>query len=454
MQSITIPSGVTKIGSSAFVGCSSLQSITIPSGVNAIGVYAFSGCSSLQSITIPSGVTEIAYGAFRGCSSLQSITIPSGVTEIGRWAFDGCSSLQSITIPEGVTEIGSGVFENCSTLSSIVIPDSVVKIVRNAFSGCSSLRTSNLSESVKQLLLSSGFKLPKFYNFVYTYKHNGDDAKLVLDFSGEEIQSLLSETVKDMESLGIAKAKELIKDNDGEISLSIYDPKEKCLCKDLLLDQNLEVLSEDCCYTLLFEDVQEGFYMICGIDDEALGAELENCIKQGDRDKFMDLFSLYDCDFQEVSAGYSCGWDDKIKYSIYDENGKRIKRGSKKVHEDNIFKYTPNYEGDDCFKEINTKYIVMCYDAYSIGLVPFPVPKDFDINYIHFNDGCAFHEIYCPNQWHDEKIDLTQIHYKGKMYEADMDDIGINGTYGISRYYLYKKDENGRYESLGSIRPW
>lgn len=274
-----------------------------------------------------------------------------------------------------------------------------------------------------------------------------------MDFSGAEIQSLFSGTVKDMESLGIAKAKELIKDNDGEVSLSVYDPKDKCLCKDLLLDQNLEVLSEDCCHTLLFEDVQVGFYMICGIDDEALGAELENCIKQDDSGKFTDLFSPYDCDFQEVSAGYSCGWDDKIKYSIYNENGKRIKRGSKKVHEDNIFKYTLNYEGDDCFKEINTKYIVMCYDAYSIGLVPFPVPKDFDINYMHFNDGCAFHEIYCPNQCHGE-IDLTQIHYKGKMYEADMEDIGDNGTYGISRYYLYKKDENGRYEWLGSIRPW
>ena len=226
--------------------------------------------------------------------------------------------------------------------------------------------------------------------------------------------------------------------------MSIYDPKDKCLCKDLLLDQNLEVISEECSYTLYFEVASLGFYLICGIDDEALGAKLEACFKQRDKYKLLDLFNPYDCDFHDVFAGYNCGWDNKLIYSIYDENGNRIKRGSKYVSRTNIIKYTPNYEGDDCFKEINTKYIVKCYDAEKIVSVPFPVPKDFDMDYIHFNDGCAFHSDY-------DRIDLTQIHYKGKVYEAAMEDVCGNGTYGTRDYELYKKDENGRYEYLGTV---
>ena len=43
ISEFVIPSGYTKIGSSAFSGCSSLTNITIPNTVIKIGSYAFSG---------------------------------------------------------------------------------------------------------------------------------------------------------------------------------------------------------------------------------------------------------------------------------------------------------------------------------------------------------------------------------------------------------------------------
>ena len=49
---VTIPDGVTSIGGSAFLGCSSLTSITIPDSVTSIESYAFSSCSNLTSITL------------------------------------------------------------------------------------------------------------------------------------------------------------------------------------------------------------------------------------------------------------------------------------------------------------------------------------------------------------------------------------------------------------------
>ena len=151
LKSITIPNGVTSIGDSAFEGCTSLKSITIPNSVTSIGDSAFEDCTSLTSITIPNGVTSIGDSAFEGCTSLTSITIPNSVTSIGFGAFIGCSSLTSITIPDSVTCIGDSAFNGCTSLTSITIPDSVTSIGESAFSGCSSLASITIPDSVMSI---------------------------------------------------------------------------------------------------------------------------------------------------------------------------------------------------------------------------------------------------------------------------------------------------------------
>lgn len=89
-----IPSNVTSIGS-AFQSCGSLTSVTIPSSVTTIGTSAFGSCTSLAAVTISSGVTSIGISAFSSCGSLTNVTIPSGVTSIAGTAFSSCSSLKS-----------------------------------------------------------------------------------------------------------------------------------------------------------------------------------------------------------------------------------------------------------------------------------------------------------------------------------------------------------------------
>ena len=168
LASITIPDGVTTIGSVVFSGCSSLTEFrgkfasedgrcliidgalnyvahlglteyNIPNIVTTIGESAFSGCSSLTSVTIPDSVTTIGRQAFYNCSSLTSVTIPDIVTTIGVAAFSGCSSLTNVTIPDRVTTIGDYAFRYCSSLTSVTIGNSVTEIGDQTFYSCSSL---------------------------------------------------------------------------------------------------------------------------------------------------------------------------------------------------------------------------------------------------------------------------------------------------------------------------
>ena len=149
-----IPSGVTRIGSLAFFGCSTLQRVVIPDTVESIGWSAFSGCTSLNNVVIPDSVKDIAEDAFAYCKSLTRITLGNNIQNIAYRCFNNCSSLASITIPDSVTGFGitleelvraniphpvvQEVFNNCTGLESVVFGSGITEIA-DSFGNCSSL---------------------------------------------------------------------------------------------------------------------------------------------------------------------------------------------------------------------------------------------------------------------------------------------------------------------------
>jgi hypothetical protein len=150
------------IGDDAFASCRNLTAITIPEGVTAIGSYAF-GASGLTGILyIPAGVTAIGgiaqsdnrfYGAFSECSGLTGVTFAqnSRIATIGDHTFYSCTSLTSITIP--ASNIGHNAFERCTSLRTVTIaPGSQTGSIGNyAFLACTSLESISIAESVRSI---------------------------------------------------------------------------------------------------------------------------------------------------------------------------------------------------------------------------------------------------------------------------------------------------------------
>ena len=151
IKTVTINSGVTSIGESAFYYCTGLTSVTIPESVTSIGDYAFLGCTGLTSVTICNGATDIGWYAFEGCTGLTSVPIPDGATSIGNGAFRRCTGLTSITIPDSVTSIGDEVFANCTGLTSVTIPDGVTSIGESTFCDCTGLTSVTIGNGVASI---------------------------------------------------------------------------------------------------------------------------------------------------------------------------------------------------------------------------------------------------------------------------------------------------------------
>ena len=205
---LMVSDNVTRIGSGAFSGCSSLESITIPfvgakAGVTSSDTYQYpfgyifgtssydGGVattqyyygkstssttyttyyipSSLKSVTVTGG--NILYGAFRNCNWLTSITFGNSVTSISGSAFEGCTALTKITGPSTVvstaakqcksnsfevvitsgTSIDVSAFSGCTGLTNVTIGDSVTSIASHAFFNCTGLKSVTMGNSVANI---------------------------------------------------------------------------------------------------------------------------------------------------------------------------------------------------------------------------------------------------------------------------------------------------------------
>lgn len=143
-DTITIGDCVTEIGEKVFINQLWIENVTIPSGVTTIGSMAFADVgnrASNFSITLNEGLVTIGSGAFFGCRNYSTLVIPNSVTTVGGSAFY-MNNITNLTIGSGVTTIGQDAFVKSSAATqyeSVTVlattPPTVEDYLLNPFKG-------------------------------------------------------------------------------------------------------------------------------------------------------------------------------------------------------------------------------------------------------------------------------------------------------------------------------
>ncbi len=148
-ESLVIPCGIKKIGSSAFSKNKHIKNVVIPEGVSEIASLAFYKCQNLESVTLPSTLKIIKNNVFESCVKLRDIKLPDGLTKLEGKAFLRCESLREISIPRGLETIEINSFSDCKSLENVIFPDNLKKVGMMAFGGCVKLKSVTLPKGCK-----------------------------------------------------------------------------------------------------------------------------------------------------------------------------------------------------------------------------------------------------------------------------------------------------------------
>lgn len=161
IASVIIPKEVTSVGNEAFANCKSLTSIVFEEGFSGtLGSSAFMGTSSVTTLTLVEGITSIPSQCFWNCGStngIENVTLPDTVKTLAGRAFNG-SGIVALEIRETsqLQSITGDAFAGMKKMKSIYLPTGVVISCDNLFQYCHKLERVDNFENVKLNISSYG----------------------------------------------------------------------------------------------------------------------------------------------------------------------------------------------------------------------------------------------------------------------------------------------------------
>lgn len=129
-----------------------------------------------EAYTVPQGVERIRTFAFLKNSRLRDVTLPSTLKEIGDMTFFDCGRLGAyeydpasdtllgtgFTLPDGIEKIGSDAFSKCGNIAPcLYLPASLKEIRHHAFFSCGGMKDILLGAADEQSVVLGDAWLPK-----------------------------------------------------------------------------------------------------------------------------------------------------------------------------------------------------------------------------------------------------------------------------------------------------
>ena len=121
---VFIPDTVTKIGETAFSGCTGLTEVYLPASLTKIGANAFSKCRNLHTLIVdPANKTYCSKDNVLYTKDMKTLVCAAG-------------AITHISIPDTVIEIGKYVFEDISPDARFTVATEAVKqLLKDSESG-------------------------------------------------------------------------------------------------------------------------------------------------------------------------------------------------------------------------------------------------------------------------------------------------------------------------------
>ena len=181
---VTIGDKVQTIPSN-FVSGSRITSVTFPSSVKTIGSSAFMECYGLKTVTIPDKVTSIGDCAFYKCGSLKYIHFNDELESIGGSAFYG-DALTVLRLPKKITSIGIHVF-SYNPLKKVIIESKKMDTDNSSFYQC----------NIPMTILPNGCTLNNYAtSFFYNCEYLDPNTSFEIDGITYVITDMINRLVK------------------------------------------------------------------------------------------------------------------------------------------------------------------------------------------------------------------------------------------------------------------